>query len=114
MDLDLNEYYCSSNLPGLYRKRNRKGDQERARAVLNIVMAACGRAKRRGTSDEWLRPPLLAGAFDLGDADQAEELRDELADEGPALWQVGSVAPDVAAVVAQVEHRAGPNEANRR
>jgi hypothetical protein len=29
MELDLNDYYCSSNLPRLYRQRNRKGDDER-------------------------------------------------------------------------------------
>jgi MAP3K TRAFs-binding domain len=103
MELDLNEYYCSSNLPRLYRKRNRKGDQDRARAVLNIVMAACDRAKRRGTSDEWLRPTLLAGAFDLGDADKAEELCDEVADEGPALWQIDSIVHDLEGSAAQVE-----------
>jgi hypothetical protein len=104
MDLDLNEYYCSSNLPRLYRKRNRKGDRERAQAVLNIVMAACDRAKRRGTSDEWLRPTLLAGAFDLGDADKAEELCDEVAEEGPALWQIDSIVHDLERSVAQVEN----------
>src|SRR5215471_1962810 len=103
MDLDLNEYYCSSNLPRLYRKRNRKGDRERAQAVLNIVMAACDRAKRRGTGDEWLRPTLLAGAFDLGDADKAEELCDEVAEEGPALWQIDSIVHDLERSVAQVE-----------
>jgi hypothetical protein len=103
MELDLNEYYCSSNLPRLYRKRNRKGDLERAQAVLNIVMAACDRAKRRGTSDEWLRPTLLAGAFDLRDADKAEELCDEVAEEGPALWQIDSIAHDLEASAAQVE-----------
>src|SRR5215470_10590838 len=84
MELDLNEYYCSSNLPRLYRKRNRKGDQERARAVLNIVMAACDRAKRRGTSDEWLRPTLVA-------------------EEGPALWQIDSIVHDLEGSVGQVE-----------
>jgi hypothetical protein len=90
-------------LPRLYRNRNRKGDRERAQAVLNIVMAACDRAKRRGTSDEWLRPTLLAGAFDLGDADKAEELCDEVAEEGPALWQIDSIVHDLERSVAQVE-----------
>jgi hypothetical protein len=113
MELDLNEYYCSSNLPRLYRKRNRKGDQDRARAVLNIVMAACDRAKRRGTSDEWLRPTLLAGAFDLGDADKAEELCDEVADEGPALWQIDSIVHDLEGSAAQVEDEDRRKRLNR-
>ena len=87
-------------MPRLYRKRNRKGDLERAQAVLNIVMAACDRAQRRGTSDEWLRPTLLAGAFDLRDADKAEELCDEVAEEGPALWQIDSIVHDLETSVA--------------
>jgi hypothetical protein len=99
MDLDLNEYYCASNLPRLYRKRNRKGDEERARAVLNIVMAACDRARRRDTSDEWLRPTLLVAAFDLGDADKAEELCDDVALESPAYWKIDAIASDLQAAV---------------
>jgi len=103
MDLDLNQYYCSSNLPNLYRNRNRKGDQDRAQAVLNIVLAACNRAKRRGTSDEWLRPTLLAAAFDAGDADEAEELSEEVAAEGPALWQIDSIVHNLEGSVLQVK-----------
>jgi tetratricopeptide (TPR) repeat protein len=33
MHLDLNDYYSPSNLPRLYRQRNRKGDDDRARAA---------------------------------------------------------------------------------
>src|SRR5262249_49122365 len=108
MDLDLNEYYCSCNLPRLYRERNRKGDEERARAVLNVVMAACDRAKRRGTSDEWLRPTLLVAAFGLGDADKAEELCDDVAEDGPARWKIDSIVRDLEGGAEQVE------EADRR
>jgi hypothetical protein len=53
MDLDLNEYYCSSNLPRLYRERRRSGDEERAQSILRVVIAACQRAERRGLSDDW-------------------------------------------------------------
>ena len=91
MELDLNEYYCSSNLPLLYRTRNRKGDEERAQSVLRIVIAACERAKKRGATDPWLRPTLLAAAFDACDADKAEELADEVAAEGAARWQIDSI-----------------------
>src|SRR5690242_10342802 len=34
MELNLNEYYCSSNLPRLYRTRARSGDEERAQSAL--------------------------------------------------------------------------------
>ncbi len=33
MEIDLNQYYCASNLPRLYRQRKRKGDELRAQSV---------------------------------------------------------------------------------
>jgi hypothetical protein len=95
MDLDLNDYYCSSNLPRLYRQRNRKGDEERAQTVLRLVIAACERAKRRNVTDEWLRPTLLGASFDAGDADKAEELVDDIVAEGSARWKLDSVLNDL-------------------
>jgi hypothetical protein len=103
MDLDLNDYYCSCNLPRLYRLRNRKGDEERAQSVLKIVIVACERAKRRGTTDEWLRPTLLGAAFDAGDADKAEELADDVAAEGAARWKLDSVLNDLESSIGQVQ-----------
>jgi hypothetical protein len=78
MNLDLNEYYCSSNLPQLYRARNETGDARKADLVLSQVMMACDRGLERGASDEWLRPTLLTAAFDAGDADKAEALTDDV------------------------------------
>lgn len=95
MDLDLNDYYCSSNLPRLYRRRNRNGDEERAQSVLKLVIAACERAKRREVTDEWLRPTLLGAAFDAGDAAKAEELVDDIVAEGPARWKLDSILSDL-------------------
>jgi MAP3K TRAFs-binding domain len=95
MDLDLNDYYCSSNLPRLYRQRKRKGDEERAQTVLRLVIAACERAKRRNVTDEWLRPTLLGASFDAGDADKAEELIDDIVAEGSARWKLDSVLNDL-------------------
>jgi hypothetical protein len=91
MELDLNEYYCSSNLPSLYRERSNRGDEERAQAVLRVVIAACERARRRGTADAWLRPTLLVAAFDAGDANKAEQLADEVEAEGAATWKLESI-----------------------
>jgi hypothetical protein len=102
MELDLNEYYCSSNLPRLYKVRMRKGDVEKAQSVLQIVIAACKRAKNRGLADEWLRPTLLGAAFDAGDCDEAEELAAEVAAEGAARWKLDSTLNDLRASVAQV------------
>lgn len=102
MDLDLNEYYCSCNLPRLYRQRNRQGDEERAQSVLKIVIAACERAKKRGATDEWLRHTLLGAAFDDGDAELAEALVTEVAAEGAARWKLDSILDDLKVSIAQV------------
>jgi len=102
MGLDLNEYYCSSNLPRLYRLRKRKGDDERARSVSTLVVAACERARKRGLPDEWLRPTLLGAAFDAGDADKAEELAADVAAEGAARWKLHTTLADLESSVAQV------------
>jgi MAP3K TRAFs-binding domain len=105
MELDLNDYYCSSNLSRLYRQRKSKGDDERARSVSALVVAACERAKKRGLADEWLRPTLLGAAFDTGDADKAEELAAEVAREGAARWKLETTLKDLEASVAQVEDK---------
>jgi MAP3K TRAFs-binding domain len=102
MELDLNQYYCSSNLPRLYKVRKRKGDDERAQSVSTLVVAACERALKRKAADEWLRPTLLGAAFDSGDCDKAEELADLLAVEGAARWKLESTLADLAASVALV------------
>jgi hypothetical protein len=102
MELDLNAYYCSSNLPRLYRTRARAGDEERAQTALRLAIAACERAKRLNVADEWLRPTLLAAAFDLGEPDKAEELAADVTTEGQAAWKVQSVLGDLEASVVQV------------
>jgi hypothetical protein len=103
MELDLNDYYCSSNLSRLYRQRKSKGDDERARTVSALVVAACERAKKRGRADEWLRPTLLGAAFDAGDADKAEELAAEVDAEGAATWKLKTTMSDLESSVALVE-----------
>ena len=91
MQLDLNEYYCSCNLPSLYRIRGRAGDEKLAQTVLQLVIAACERARLRGSTDPWLRATLLVAAMDSGDADKAEALADEVESGDPADWQVKSI-----------------------
>ena len=105
MELDLNQYYCSSNLPRLYKARKRKGDDERALSVSNIVVAACERARKLGLADEWLRPTLLGAAFDSGDPDKAEDLAMDVVAEGPAQWKLDTTLADLKASVAQVEDK---------
>lgn len=110
MEIDLNQYYCSSNLPRLYLQRNRKGDRERAVAVSHIVVAACERAKKRNEADEWLRPTLLGAAFDAGDIEKAEELASEVFAEGAARWKLVTMMSDLEATVLLVQD---PSTKNR-
>lgn len=95
MYLDLNEYYCSSNLPRLFRARNRSGDGDKAQLAAGVTLAACTRARQMGTGDEWLQPTLLGAAFDAGDVTAAEELRDAVMDEGAARWKLESTLGDL-------------------
>jgi hypothetical protein len=104
MELDLNQYYCSCNLPRLYKARKRKGDDERALSVSKIVIAACERAKKLGLADEWLPATLLSTAFDSGDADKAEELAPEIVAEGAARWKVDTLLRDLETSVQQAEN----------
>jgi hypothetical protein len=103
MEIDLNQYYCSSNLPRLYLQRNRKGDRERAITVSQIVVVACERAKKRKEADEWLRPTLLGAAFDAGDADKAEELATEVLADGAARWKLATTMSDLESTVLLVQ-----------
>ena len=95
MDLDLNAYYCSSNLPRLYRRRGDEGDEQRAQNVGQVVIAACERAMRQGLADPWLRPTLLGVAFDAGDFGKASELARQVATDGAAAWQLKATLDDL-------------------
>ncbi|SDR61720.1 protein of unknown function [Paraburkholderia tuberum] len=95
MDLDLNEFYCASNLPRLYRERNRDGDLKLAQTALALAKAACDRAFRHGITDEWLRPTWLALAFDDGNTDLAEDLAQKVAREDVTRWKIKSVLDDM-------------------
>jgi tetratricopeptide (TPR) repeat protein len=94
MQLDLNAYYCSSNLPRLLRTRNEEGDEERAAAVAPAVFLACERAKALGTADEWLNPTLLVSAFDAGDVSAIATLTRKVRAEGHASWKLKTAIAD--------------------
>ena len=105
MELDLNQYYCSSNLPRLYRRRKRQGDELRAQSVAPIVVAACERARKRNVADDWLNATLLGAAFDAHDCDKAVELAAEVASQGAARWQIETTLDDLKLSVSQVEDK---------
>jgi hypothetical protein len=88
MMLDLNDFYPSSNLPRLYRARGGKDDESRAQTALQVAGAACDRALKRGTADEWVRPTLLGVAFDLGDPDKAKDIAEQVEREGADMWKL--------------------------
>jgi hypothetical protein len=95
MMVDLNDYYPTSNLPRLYRKRSAEGDETLAAEAEIVTMAACRRALARGTADEWVRPTLLGLAFDRGDVAEAQRLLREVAAEGPAAWKIKTTLGDL-------------------
>jgi tetratricopeptide repeat protein len=95
MDLDLNDYYPSSNLPRLYRERGEPGDDQRAAEAETATLLACRAAIARDPDDEWGRPTLLGLAFERGDVPEAIRLRAEIEREGPVRWQLESTLADL-------------------
>jgi hypothetical protein len=95
MTADLNDYYPTSNLPRLYRKRSAEGDEALAAEAEIVTMAACRRALALGTAEEWVRPTLLGLAFDRGDVAEAQRLLREVAAEGPAAWKIETTLGDL-------------------
>jgi hypothetical protein len=100
MYLDLNDYYPTSNLPRLYRIRGDEGDEDRARMAAAVTLAACERAKRQGSEDEWLNPTLLGAAFDAGDVTAAKRLYRQVAKTGYATWKLDTTLRDLERSVA--------------
>jgi tetratricopeptide (TPR) repeat protein len=101
MWLDLNEYYCSSNLPRLLRSRDDPGDGDLAREAADVTRHACQRAQCVGKHDEWLESTLLGAAFDAGDADQAEFLLSQIIEQGPSRWKLDSTLSDLRAALSE-------------
>lgn len=94
MQLDLNDYYPSSNLARLYRARNDEDDEQKARVAAAVTAVACERSRAKGGKDPWLKPTLLAAAFDTGDVARARELAKDVRREGAATWQLETALAD--------------------
>ncbi len=108
MYLDLNDYFPISNLPRLYRARNRKGDAEKAVVAASLTAVACERARRRRVKDAWLNPTLLAAAFDAGDTDRARDLVDEIRADGPSAFHLHALLPDLEKALAFASDESEP------
>ena len=105
MELDLNQYYCSCNLPRLYRQRKLNDDEVRADIVAKVVLAACERAEKLGVADEWLKQTLLGAAFDARDCDKAEKLAAEVRSKAGERWKLRSTIGDLELSANQVEDK---------
>ena len=105
MELDLNQYYCSCNLPRLYRQRKLSDDEIRADIVAKVVLAACERAEKLGVADEWLKQTLLGAAFDARECDKAEKLAAEVRSKPAERWKLRSTIGDLELSVSQVEDK---------
>jgi hypothetical protein len=95
MQVDLNDYYPSSNLARLYRTRNDEGDADKARVSAAVTAVACERARAKGGKDPWLKPTLLGAAFDAGDVPRAKALAKDVRREGAAAWQLETTIDDL-------------------
>jgi tetratricopeptide (TPR) repeat protein len=95
MKLDLNEYYCVSNLPGLLRSRGGPGDEEEAAFLDRLTVLATQRKIDRSEDDGWARSTLLGAAFRVADGTKVAMLTKEVAREGPAVWQLDSTLKDI-------------------
>jgi hypothetical protein len=93
MACDLNAYYPMCNLPRLYRKRT-PPDEQAALDVATVTLVACERARKQNTADEWLRPTLLAAAFDAGNVAEALKLEREITRGELAEWKLDSCLSD--------------------
>jgi hypothetical protein len=102
MDLDLNDYYPSSNLPALYLERDRPGDTQQARQVATVVRRACERAIRLGRDNEWTRTTLLVRACIEGEVRVLDDLCDRIVREGPASWKLKSAIADLERITARM------------
>ena len=105
MELDLNQYYCSSNLPRLYRQRKLDGDEVRADIVAKVVLAACERAEKLNVADEWLKQTLLGAAFDAREYDKAEKLAAEFRSKPGERWKIASTISDLELSINQAEDK---------
>jgi hypothetical protein len=103
--LDLNDFYCASNLPRLYRLRARPGDSQRADEAAIVTVQACRRALALGLENEWTKSTLLGMAFYRGDVVEAEHLREAVLEEGPKAWQLSSTLNDLRV---DIRHQSDP------
>lgn len=110
MNLDLNEYYCASNLPGLLRTRGAPGDAEEADFLERFIVMVTQRKITRGEDEGWARSTLLGTAFRVGDTKEVARLIQEVAREGPAAWQLVSTLQDIEDTLSAMADTSGKHQ----
>jgi len=93
--LDLNAYYCPSNLPSLLRAQGNPGDEEEAAFLDKHIVRACERTIERGEDDGWAKPTLLGAAYRSHDVDRVRKLSLEVAQQGAAAWELKATLSDI-------------------
>jgi hypothetical protein len=112
MRADLNDYYPSSNLPLLYRMRARKGDEENANIAATVALMACERSRTNNPSDQWAIPTLTVMAFASGSVDKAEDLYNEMMDNGAQAFALETTIPDLEQAVSLIKDTAVASNLN--
>ena len=106
LELDLNEFYCSSNLPLLLRARGRTTDAARADEIESLIIAACVRAEKRGSQDLFLPDTLFGTAFRRGDLAALERIVDVV--EAGTPFRLGTTLQDAEDWIDQAPEDARP------
>jgi len=95
MYLDLNEFYCSSNLPRLLRTRGSRSDEKLAITAAEVTRAACERRSKIDPEDIWLGQTLLGQAADAADLEKATDLVEQIEDKTAPPWQLDTTDQDL-------------------
>ena len=103
MYLDLNEFYCASNLPRLLRTRGRRSDEKLAATATEVTRAACDRRQGIDPDDIWLGQTLLGQAADASDLDRATELVERIEDKTAPPWQIDTTNKDLQMSIALIK-----------
>jgi hypothetical protein len=102
MYLDLNDFYCSSNLPRLLRTRGRKIDEQVAVTATEVTRAACERKRQTDPDDIWLGQTLLGQAADAADPETATTIVEQIEDRTAPPWQLDTTDKDLQMSIALI------------
>jgi hypothetical protein len=114
MRADLNDFYPSSNLPRLYRRRADEGDERRAREAAAVVLIACqASVDRQPADDHWASQTMLGAAFDTGDPAAARAVLRGMRRQLIPAWKIASTANDLQESLALLPPSADRDELGR-